>query len=497
MFFSSSRFVNLYGACVFAASLACLGIAQNSDLVTLYQHAKAAESSGDYKSATADYEKIIQLRPEMAEAYANVGNLYYLQGETHKAETCFRKAVALKPSLPGPYFFLGVLSCNSRAYHEAFKFLKKAEELEPSNSLIQTYLGYTEFGLQNYSDAAVNLENAANAEPKNIDVFYHLSKAYANLAKVNFGDLEKRFPDSFSAFLAKAHLYEAQQNWDLALQNYQKAAARNPTYAPVQKKLSDIAIRKSGQSAQPELSGTDDGKADGALALFYRPPAGDKVLDILKTSQQQEHQLRSQSIQSAEGLYQLADGYQALSYLAGQWVFEVDPDSYRAHQIKGQYYEESNQDEQAIGEYKRVIEINPKLPNMHFAIGNLYWKREKLDDALPELQKQLESDPAHAQALYEVGDILIARNELTDSEAYLLKAVKYEPGMQEGHLALARIYGIKRQFEKAVIHLRRASEIDPKDPSPHYRLSKLYQEFGKTQQAQTELAVFAKLKQAH
>ena len=68
--------VRLYGACVLLVFLTRLGTAQNDDLVTLYQHAKAAESSGDYKSATTDYEKIIQLRPEMAESYANIGNLY-------------------------------------------------------------------------------------------------------------------------------------------------------------------------------------------------------------------------------------------------------------------------------------------------------------------------------------------------------------------------------------------------------------------------------------
>lgn len=476
----------------------CLACAQDADLSRLYGHAKTAEASGDYKTATADYQRIIRLRPDMAEAYAKAGNLYYMQGESQKAETCFRKAVALKPSLPGPHFLLGVLDFKARKYRDALGSLSEAERLDGTNGLVQSYLGYTQFALRNYREAVIHLENAAASNPNDIDVFYHLAKAYADLASEDFGELKKSFPDSLQTTLARAHLYEAQQNWEQALEMYQKMAAIKPDYPNIQAKLQQIAARKAGQIGLPERAAVSpeiDPKLDGALALFYQPPTGKKVFDLLHAYLSREHELRTHPIATAETLYQLAEDDQALSYLAGQWVFEIDPESYRAHEIKAQYYEESNNDEKAVAEYRKAMEINPQLPNMHFVIGNLYWKRDRLDEALVELQKELESNPSHPQALYEAGDVLLARERLAEAEACFLKALKTEPDMKEANLALARIYTDQHQDDKAAVQLRRAANIDPQDPTPHYRLSKLYQDAGKTQEAKNELATFAKLKQ--
>ena len=430
----------------------------------------------------------------MAEAYANLGNLYYMLGDLQKAEMSFRKAIALKPSLPGPHFLLGVLNFKARKYHEALQCLNEAKRLDGTNSSIQSYLGYTQFALRNYREAVFALENAAASNPNDIDVFYHLAKAYANLAGEYFAELQKSAPDSLQTTLARAHLFESQQNWDQALDSYRKIAAQQPDYPSIQAKLQDIAARRAGQTASRETSALDP-KLDGSLALFYQPPTGNRVLDVLHQYLTREHDLQTQNGSAAETLYRLAEVEQELSYLAGQWVFEIDPDSYRAHEIKGQFFEESNKDEEAVAEYRKAMAINPQLPNMHFVIGNLYWKRDRLDEALAELQKELDSDPSHPQALYETGDVLLARERLTDAEACFLKALKAEPNMKEADLALARIYTDRHQLDKAVAQLRRVTEIDPQDPTPHYRLSKLYQETGKTQEANNELATFARLKQ--
>jgi tetratricopeptide (TPR) repeat protein len=487
--FRSVKFLSL---CVLLGLYAYPGFAQEDDLLSLYQHAKTAEASGDYKGATADYEKIIRLRPDMAEAYANAGNLYYAEGESQKAEAYFRKAIALKPALPGPYFFLGLLSFKARHYTEALKSFRDAETRDSSNQIIESYLGYTQYALHNYEESVSHLKRAAASTPRDIDVFYHLSKAYAEVAKKDFRLLESGFPDSLFLSLATAHLYEAQQNWVLALREYQKAAAHHPSDRRIEQKLRAIEARKS--SAQQDVPLAVDQGIDGALTLFYSPPSGDKVLEAIKAYEQQEEQLRTAKTRSAEQLYQLTEDDQALSYLASQWVFEIDPDSYRAHQLKGQYYEELNQDENAIAEYRKAVELNPQLPNVHFLIGNLYWRREKPDQAFPELRKELETDPSHPQALYELGDIYVSKNMPGEAAPYFLKAVQFEPGMEEAHLALARIYADENALDKAVAHLQKASALDPKDPTPHYRLSRVYQQAGKLQQSQAELAIFAKLR---
>ena len=110
-------------------------------------------------------------------------------------------------------------------------------------------------------------------------------------------------------------------------------------------------------------------------------------------------------------LYTLAEGYQVLSYLASLWVFETDPNSYRSHQLKGQYFEALNKDDQAIQEYRRALAVKPDLQSIHFSIGNLLWTRSRSDEALLELQEEIKIDPNHPQAHYEIGDILYSQGK--------------------------------------------------------------------------------------
>ncbi len=469
-------------------------MAQDSGLSEIYEHAKSAEQSGDYKTAAADYERIIKLSPAMAEAYANAGSLYYAQGETVKAEARFRKAITLKPALSGPYFFLGLLDFKKHAYREALAFFEQAETRDPSNQIVESYLGYTQYAVKDYEQAAAHLERAANSTPKDIDVFYHLSKVYAELAKQDFQSLDRRFPESLYLSLATAHLYEAQKNWPLAARDYGRAAAKQPGNKRLQEKVRQAEDGRQEASGGTGASVDLKNSVDGALALFYQPPPGDKIPDTIRIYQERAQRLRGDKTSSAEELYELTEGDQALSYLTAQWVFEIDPDSYRAHQMKGQYYEEAHEDEKAIAEYRKALAINAQLPNLHFLIGNLYWKSEKPEQALPELQAELESDPNNPQALYELGDIFAGRSAPAQAESCLLRAIEIDPRMEEPRLALAALYAESRRVDQALAQLQKAAEINPADPAPHYRLSKLYQQTGRAELSRTELARFSKLK---
>src|SRR5207237_6085423 len=77
---------------------------QQDALLQLYREAQQAQSAGDYQKAIANYKRIVVLRPEMAEAYSNLGILYYDQRQSDHALTAFKKAIELKPELPAPYF---------------------------------------------------------------------------------------------------------------------------------------------------------------------------------------------------------------------------------------------------------------------------------------------------------------------------------------------------------------------------------------------------------
>lgn len=82
--------------------------------------------------AIAAYRKVLELDPDHAAAYINLGTLYYNRQDYAKAESHYRKAVEADPRYALAYFDLGnVLDETGRA-GEAVKAYKTALQLAPT-----------------------------------------------------------------------------------------------------------------------------------------------------------------------------------------------------------------------------------------------------------------------------------------------------------------------------------------------------------------------------
>ncbi len=466
--------------------------AQDESPQELYQQALAAQAAGDLKTATQKYVRIVALRPDLAEAYATLGMLYFQQQQSEDAERCLKKAIKLKPHLAGPHFFiLGVLAFNRRHNEEALSYLKRAESLDQSDIETTLYLGYTDYALSNYLDAVRDFRKAAKVRPDDPDVLYYLSKSYGQAAKHHFGLLQQTFPDSFYTHLARGHAYEAQKKWENAKTEYSLALSQQPGNARLKQRLAWVSHNTSGHP--PSRASDPQGELiDGSLRFLYAPPEASEVRGELGRYESLIE--RDTGGVSAENTYSLAENYQILSYLASLLVFEIDPESYRAHQLKAEYYVELGNDDEALKEYQAAASLKPDLPDLHFEIGNLYWKSDRLQEALPELKQELSIQPNHPQALYEAADILYVEGKLGEAEQYLLKALRVEPTMAEARLALEKIYTATGRYSESLAELKRVFELTPEDPTPHYRMATILRKIGKQDEAQRELAIFTHLK---
>jgi len=473
------------------AALALLALSSalsQDDLAKLYSEAQQAQAAGDLATACHKYEAIVRLRPQMAEAYANLGNLYYQQGQMDRAKAAYQKAIGIKPELAGPYFFLGVIAFGAHDYSSALRDLQRAEALQGSNILIHSYLGYTQYARSSFGDAAEELEKAVALDATDIDVLYHLCKSYGHLAKDSFAELQKQFPNSAYTNLARAHLDETKEDWKAASEQYSLALEKLPDNARLRKKSVWMAAKADGASSV-DNTGASDELIDASLAYKDSAPSVPQIREEMARWQSKIHESKKLG-RSDQAVYMIAEGYQILSYLCSLAVFKSDSDSYRAHQLRAQLFEESNDDEGAIAEYRDVLKRKPELQNIHFAIGTLYWRAQHFDQARPELQQELQTDPNHPQALYELGDIAAFGGDAQKAEKYFLEALKVEPNMVEAHLALEKIYTQRGSYELSLAHLKRALQIDSSDPTVDYRLSLVYRKLGRKQDADRELALF-------
>ena len=199
------------------------------------------------------------MRPDIAEVHASLGYLYRLLGRKEEALGAFGRAARLKPGLPGTHLFLGILFFESGRYEEALPPLEKALALKPDPQ-VHRYLGFVYQARSSCLEAVPHLEKALAAEEQDGETRYYLNRCYAHLAKRFHGELEQKFPDSFSAHLARAHFHITTQNWEMAREEYTRALEKTASgeAGPAEDPLAERAGHRSRLTACQWARGRPD-----------------------------------------------------------------------------------------------------------------------------------------------------------------------------------------------------------------------------------------------
>jgi len=194
--------------------------------------------------------------------------------------------------------------------------------------------------------------------------------------------------------------------------------------------------------------------------------------------------------------YLLAKTYRMLSLEVLTRLMKDDPDSYRSHQLLAQTYENQEQDDKALAEYRIVEQMDPTLPGIHFEIGRLLWKNNHADPegALEELRRELQLNPDHPEANGEVGTILVADHEPGKAVPYLETALRLSPDAGFIHEQLGSAYLQQRDYPKAEAELKKAVQDDPYG-SAHYQLALVYRAEGRRTEAAAEFETVRKIKE--
>ncbi len=99
------------------------------------------QAQGDHAGALKQYRTVIELDPENAAAYHNLGLAHYYLNHYEEAEQAFAEAIARAPGLVNSYLLLGQLKLRKQEDHSAVKLLSRAVELNPRLRDAQFHLG--------------------------------------------------------------------------------------------------------------------------------------------------------------------------------------------------------------------------------------------------------------------------------------------------------------------------------------------------------------------
>ncbi|MGH9614077.1 MAG: tetratricopeptide repeat protein [Bryobacteraceae bacterium] len=161
------------------------------------------------------------------------------------------------------------------------------------------------------------------------------------------------------------------------------------------------------------------------------------------------------------------------------------PDSAWTHYLLGTAYEDQQQLDKAIAEYKLALERDSTIPNANFAIGYIYWQQQDTENARDWLQKEALKG-CHALANYYLGEIARTEGNLHNAEARYKRAIECDPSNGDAHMRLGIAMGDQKRYRDAVLQLKQAIRLQPNESSAHYHLASIYTQMGRTAEAKAE-----------
>lgn len=126
--------------------------------------------------AISTYQKILQLTPDDAGIYNNLGNVYAGMGNSAQAEQAFQKAATLDPTHAAMYYFnLGAVMYNQGKMNQAAAAFQKSTAIDPKYDGSEAW--YLE-GQALMSKATMSANGKVKAPPGTVEAF----KQYLKLA---------------------------------------------------------------------------------------------------------------------------------------------------------------------------------------------------------------------------------------------------------------------------------------------------------------------------
>ena len=135
---------------------------------------------GKVQEAAAEYEKALELNPELEKAHVNLISLYGRLGQAAKAEGHFQAAVRLDPNDPDCYFNHGLLLASEERYSEAEPAFRKALETNPHYPEAHTNLGYMLEAQGKLTEAIAEYEKAIADIPDDAQAHFALGRIAVN-----------------------------------------------------------------------------------------------------------------------------------------------------------------------------------------------------------------------------------------------------------------------------------------------------------------------------
>jgi len=187
----------------------------------------------EFSEAIASYQRVIKVRPDLAEAYNNLALNLEKIAKPQQAIEAFQKAISLQPDFFEAYSNLATTLSTVDQFDAALTALEKAVEINPRNPIVWGQIAMLMMMTERYQDAVTYFKKAMLLKPNDLTLTANLGNALRSAKKYDesvdvFTRLVELSPNDARSHYELGNIYSLVDRVDDAKKSYEEALRLNP-----------------------------------------------------------------------------------------------------------------------------------------------------------------------------------------------------------------------------------------------------------------------------
>ncbi|PSF39497.1 hypothetical protein C7H19_01535 [Aphanothece hegewaldii CCALA 016] len=397
---------------------------------------------------------------EIALVYLQQAQFYYEQQSWEQSLIACERVLQLIPDMAEAYKILGNVMQKVERYAESMGYYAKALEIQPNFAEVYANLGSLFARRQNWQQAIIYYQKAINLNPNSAPFLLNLAKAWAKIGRNQESlicryqalQLDPEKADAKQYFKLGNQLSELQLNQEASF-CYKYAINLEPDFIRAYQKLAEILSEqgKNQEAAETyaQLGDLSAKRQEWQVSLSY-------YFKALKLDPQSSSLYRN----LAQVLEQTGDLEQATEALYQALTLEShlsQPDEY----LKlGSIFIKAKKFSKAATCYRQVIRLTPDRMEAYHYLGEIFAKQGKQKESIAIYRQAIKQNPQDAESYFRLGETLAASEEWEKAIVCYQKAVMFQPSYWLAHHHLGDALTRMSQWEKAIIAYRKAIEVN-------------------------------------
>jgi tetratricopeptide (TPR) repeat protein len=408
-------------------------------------HATLLLESGkpeDLDAALPMFQKLAQARPADPVLHFDLGRVYTLVNKPDEARIQFQEAARLRGDYRPPRVALVVLNLNQRRSQDALAGAKELFDADPSDAQGRYLYSVALTDTGNYSQARVQIGELLKRFPGSRDA--QLQLALIAAAQKKFKEAEQIFnrlyqarSDDIRAVEGLVNTYFSESQFDKALQLLKEDLKKSPDSTAIRGLLANAAVSagrydlalEQYQKLQSQVPNSTDVRMRLA-DVYWRKGDPGKTISTLQQAVQADPKNPAALMFLASVLGE--SGRMAEARQACQQVLALKPDNPHAmNNLAFVLSETGGNLDEALRLVQTALQKSPDEPQFFDTMGCIYLRKRMFGSAVQTFNALVRQRPNNATFRYHLGWALVEEGDKARAKRELENALARQPSRAE------------------------------------------------------------------